>query len=333
MIKSSIFIFLCAVTNLISSPASVVVIGGGPSGLGAAIEAKKSGADVVLIEKRNAYTRQNALFLYTVTLELLDRWGGQIPLMEELEFKGERRGFVLIKDLEESLSSLVDALGVRRIQGEFIGFSQNPFEAIIKTNEGTEFLSYDVLVGADGMHSKTREALAINTYSFGQAIGGVSMIKATNPEKLITAEIKSHPEAFVKKVCVPSATIIFIQNHPSMPLKELNSSEMVRLTSEIGWNEEAIKMERESLVHLENILISLQRATHFSDHKRSVILLGDAAATASFYHGTGVNFSFKTTQAARDFFENWPQDRAFEQFNQAMEVEVDKLLETSLPLF
>ena len=64
------------------------------------------------MEKRAAYTRQNASFLYTVTLELFERWNAPIPFMEELEFRGERRGVVLIKDLEEGLTHLALILTV-----------------------------------------------------------------------------------------------------------------------------------------------------------------------------------------------------------------------------
>jgi hypothetical protein len=45
-------------------------------------------------------------------LELFERWNAPIPFMEELEFRGERRGVVLIKDLEEGLTHLALILTV-----------------------------------------------------------------------------------------------------------------------------------------------------------------------------------------------------------------------------
>ncbi len=325
--------FFSSIANLVSSPISVIVIGGGPTGLGAAIEAKEAGSDVILVEKRSTYTRQNTLFLYPKTLEILAYWNADIPLMERLEFKGERRGFVLIKDLEESLSARADELGVQRIQGEFMDFLENSHTVIIHTESGNAQLHYDVLVGADGSHSKVREKLGIGSSSLGEARGGIAMVPAENPEGKITAEIQSHVHVIAKRVCVPSATILFMQNQPDTPTQNFSRNEMIRLASEMGWQEEAMKIEDGGLFEIENIFIPLQRSVAFSDPARDVILLGDAAAAASFYQGTGANFSFKTTQLAKDFFANWPHRQPYEQFNRDMETEVNGLIATSLPLF
>ena len=325
--------FLLAVIHLTANPSSILVIGGGPTGLGAAIEARKSGADVILVEKRDTYTRQTTLFLYTVTLELFEKWNVPIPLMEELEFKGERRGFVFTKDLETSLAHRADTLGVQRIQGEFIDFIKGSHTAIVQTADGNKYFPYDILVGADGTHSRVREKLGIACHSLGKSIGGISIVPAINSEKKIAVEIQPHTEVFAKKVSVPSATILFIQNKPDTPFKSLNSNEMIRFASEVGWQEEAMKMEMGNLFTIENIPIYLQRAATFSDSIQGVILLGDAASSASFYQGTGANFSFKTIQLARELFRNWQKEDTYAQFNHDMEIEATKLINISLPLF
>jgi len=325
--------FLLGFANLTASPSSVIVIGGGPTGLGAAIEARKAGAEVILVEKRDEYTRQNTLFLYTVTLELFEKWNARILRMEELEFRGERRGFVLIKDLETSLAQRADELGIQRIQGEFIDFVEDSHTAVIQTSHGNKLLPYDVLVGADGTHSRVREKLGIACHSLGESTGGISMVPAINLENKIIAEIQPHAEVFAKKVFVPFATILFIQHKSGAFLKNLNLNEMIQFVSEVGWHEEAMKMEAGSLFNLENIPVCLQRAAVFSDSVQGVILLGDAASSASFYQGTGVNFSFKTTQLAGELFRNWPQEESYERFNCDMEIEVAGLIDSSLPLF
>jgi len=329
----SFLFFLLGFGHLIACPSSVVVIGGGPTGLGAAIEARQAGAEVILVEKRDEYTRHNTLFLYPVALDLFEKWNAQIPLMEPLELKGERRGFVLIKDLETSLALRADALGIQRIHGEFIDFVPGSQSVIIHTAEGEKFLSYDLLVGADGVHSRVREKLGIDCHALGESIGGIAMVPGINLEKNILIDIQPHAEVFVKKVCIPSATILFLQYQPRTSVQTLVLSDMIRFSSEVGWQEEAKKMEAGSLLTMESIPICLQRATAFSDSGRGVILLGDAAGAASFYQGKGANFSFKTIQLAGKLFQSWPHEQAYEQFHHDMEVEVGELIKTSLPLF
>ena len=328
----SVFLLIKAV-NLMACPSSVLVIGGGPTGLGAALEARKAGSNVILVEKRNAYTRQNTLFLYPVALDLFEKWNAPIFLMEELEFQGERRGFVLIKDLEKGLAHRADLLGIQRIQGEFIDFIEDSHTAIIQTVDGNKFFSYDVLVGADGTHSRVREKLGIACHSLGESTGGISVIPTIHSEKKIIVEIQPHAEVFTKKVSTPSSTIVFIQNRPATFFKNLSSNEMIRFASEVGWQEDAMKMEEECLFNIENIPVHLQRATAFSDPIQGVILLGEAASSASFYQGKGANFSFKTVQIAGELFRNWLQEEAYERFNHDMEIEVTELINTNLPLF
>lgn len=324
--------FFAAVGNLISQPSSVIVIGGGPTGLGAAIEAKKAGFEVILVEKRSSYTRLNTLFLEKAVLELFEEWNAPIPLLQELKLKGERRGFVLIKDLEEALSYRAYALGIHRIVGEFIDFAEDKRAAIIQTEKGKELFPYDILVGADGTHSRVRERLKIDCPSLAEAVGTVSMISALNPPEDIIVETKPHEKAFVKRVLIPSATVLFVQNRPGISL-DLNVSEAIRIISEAGWEEDAAKMTECPILEQENIPINLQRSFAFSDLEKEVILLGDAAAVASFYQGQGANFSFKTIRIAKELFCSWPKEGSYESFNDAMQTEVEKLINISLPLF
>ena len=159
------------------------------------------------------------------------------------------------------------------------------------------------------------------------------MISAINPGKEIVVEIQPHAEVFAKKVSIPSATVLFIQNHPGTSFQTLSLNEMIRYVSEVGWQEEAMKMEKGSFFYMENVPIYLQQATAFLDPVRDVILLGDAASVSSFYQGKGANFSFKTIQLAGELFRSWPHEKAYEQFQHDMEIEVNGLIKANLPLF
>ena len=88
------------------------------------------------------------------------------------------------------------------------------------------------------------------------------MVPAINPEGILSVEFKPHDEMFVKKVYVPYATILFLQNRPAS-LKNLTLKEMIGYISEAGWEEDAMKMEKRDCITLENIPIYLQRVNFF----------------------------------------------------------------------
>lgn len=317
-----------------TKPLSVLVIGGGPTGLATAIEAHLAGADVTIVEKRDAYTRQNTLFLYTATLELFDKWGVAVPAMQELYFREQRRGFALIKDLENSLATRVHELGISRIQGEFTDFVENELAAVIQTSKGEIRIPYDILVGADGTHSKVRDTLNIPCSYFGEAIAGVAMIPATNAEKKIGVEIGKYEAVFAKRVTTPYATVLLMQNRPGVAIEEITKNELAKFAFENGWQEDAWKIETAGILYIENIAISLQRALAFCHPSKKVILVGDTAGSASFYQGMGANYSFKTAEFAGDFFKQWKSTPdAYDSFNQKMETATQKLIEDSQPLF
>ncbi len=311
---------------------TVMIIGGGPTGLGAAIEARMAGLEVILVEKRECYSRQNTMSLSAGTLELFEKWNATIPLLEDLDFNGTRRGFLLLKDLEDGLALHADLLGVQRMRGEFIDFAEQTRSAIIQTERGNEILNYDILVGADGLHSRVREKLKIDCQLLNQTLGGVCMVQSHNPVGELSVEFQPHNDLFAKKVCVPNATVLFFQNRP-FALKNLSLDQMTLFASELGWRQEAMKMGKESCIALENIPIYLQRAIAFSDPLRGVIILGDAASTASFFTGSGVNYCFKTTEIAGELFRTLHQENSFEQFNQNMEKEVECFIQMNLPYF
>jgi len=312
---------------------SVVVVGGGPTGLASAIEAHNAGASVTIIEKRSAYTRENTLFLYTVTLEMFDRWQVSIPALQELYFREQRRGFVLIKDLEECLAIKVDELGIQKLQGEFIGFVPGEKTAIVHTATGEVLLAYDVLVGADGMHSRVREKLGISCTYFGDGIAAVVMVPATNEEGVIGVEFGNHPLVFSKKITIPEANVILMQNRQGMDVANITKQDLASFSHENGWIEDRRKIDSEAILHIDNIVVPLQHANSFSHRLQSVILVGDAAASASFFQGMGANYSFRTAEFAGAFIKAFPSDEAYDVFNQQMEMATKTLMDDSMPLF
>ncbi len=136
------FVLLFQTSFCNASPLSIAVIGGGPAGLSAAIQASLLGADVTVIEKRETYTRNNILFLHATSLDSFDQWDVEIPQVEILSLQGQKRGFVLIKDLEEALRKRASDLGIKIIHGTFEDFESAEKSIAITTAPKVLYKSY-----------------------------------------------------------------------------------------------------------------------------------------------------------------------------------------------
>ena len=323
-----LFALLCNL-SLFADPLSVLVIGGGPAGLATAIEAKANGCVVTVVEKRESYTRPQCLFLVDSSLKLLEKWRVNPPQMRIAELDdGSLMGFVQIKHLEEELEKRARELGVKKICGEFQGFESNQTAIILTPNKNACILSYDILVGADGSHSHVREALALKKNCLGTAVGASALIPDVtdrSTELDISPAIKIEG-GFLKRIKVPSASLIFVQFPQRASISDLQKSIEAQ-----GWK---TLSENKALV-LADIEVSLHQAQTFSSEKKSAILVGDAAATASFFQGMGANTALKTAEAAGRFFQEMQTDpkTAFHNFNQTMKETTDALIEDSAFLF
>lgn len=332
-ILTLIVLCVCGICAAEEKPLKVVVIGGGPTGLSAAIEAKAAGADVVVVEKRDQYTRENTLFLPSGSLALLEKWGAMVPKMQRLFLKEEKRGFVLIKDLEEDLAKRVHELGILVLRGEFKDFVDAEKLAVIDCSGEKIELPYDILVGADGMHSRVREKLGISISCLAQGICSAAMVAARNTENMIGCDNRQNEEIFIKKITIPFASVLLMQNKPNQNLESIGKNDLIKYSREMGWLEEADLIAAGSAWILENVPVCLQRAAVFSDRQRSAILLGEAAGCTTYYRGNGAHYSFKTVAFAGDFFQHFYEENAFDSFDLNMEKEIDEFIQESRSLF
>lgn len=318
-------------------PLSVVIVGGGPAGLATAIEAQTLGADVTIIEKREVYIRIQRLFLLDSTLNLFEKWGVSVPEMHVTDIgMGKKEGFVKIKYLEQALENRAKELGIKKIQGEFMGIKGDEKILIYAQDEAHE-LPYDILVGADGAHSRVRDSLGIRPRCFGTAKAALAFIECEDFRGEDNEELVKKSDLYTVRISVPSLRIIFIQTFTNSfkSGQRISLKKLEQTTRECGWLQEAdciLQGKAETSLDIE---VRLQQARAFSDEKRSAIIVGDAAASASFFLGNGVNTAFLSSALAGDFFRRISEqdEDAYLIFNQKMQEITDKLINESHYLF
>jgi 2-polyprenyl-6-methoxyphenol hydroxylase-like FAD-dependent oxidoreductase len=315
-----------------AKPTSVLVIGGGPAGLATAIEAWENGADVTIVEKRNVYSRPQVVFLLDDSITLLEKWKVDVPKMRIADLRENGKlGFVSINHLEEALARRTAELGIKAINGEFHRLDQK--QAVIKSRGREIHIPYDVLVAADGMHSPVRNELEIPCHCLGKAMGIWTAIIFNDPaEKFEISPAIEKKGFFVRKMSVSQASVIFTQ---SSVIEKISPKEFAALVRDCGWEREAEAIAESKAKIFDGIEIALQQACTFSSENKSAILVGDAAATASFFQGLGANTAFKTASITGEFFKKLKADDedAYHFFNQKMKEVTDSLIEDSKFLF
>lgn len=324
---------------------SVLIIGGGPAGLATAIEAHQQGANVTIVEKRSSYTRMQMVFLIESSLELLEKWQVSVPNMHIIDFDiGEKMGFIKISDLEMGLNERVKELGIKRVHGEFIAFSEKGLRVGSAVERLIFDFPYDIVVAADGVHSHVRAELGIQCKKIGEASGtwACSIFPDFSGE-LDISEFIFRPNYVLRRISMPHASLILMQsnvNH-AVPIR-FSVNTLIADALDCGWFKEAEVIASGQGTIVSNIEIVFQQAQHYSHKAKKAILVGDAAATASFFHGMGVNTALKTAVHAGDFFKELrcDIDGTYNIFNERMQTTTDDLIhycefllpmQTSLP--
>lgn len=132
---------------------------------------------------------------------------------------------------------------------------------------------------------------------------------------------------------MPSFSLFFIQSFPNV-LESISRKDLELAARDCGW-QEAADLITEGKVVFENIPVFLLQAKDFSSPKLSAIIVGDAAACASFYQGMGANTALKTAVLAGDLIQKLQarEEDAYDTFDQMMKETTDELIHESLFLF
>jgi 2-polyprenyl-6-methoxyphenol hydroxylase-like FAD-dependent oxidoreductase len=252
--------------------------------------------------------------------------------MQVITIRDQGIGILHINHLEEQLEKRTRELGVKKIIGTFQNFKSKRLAIITEPNKKEIALPYDIIVGADGTHSHMRETLGIAIHDMGTALGaGAGIIMDANATEIDISPTLKYEDGFVRRFKIPGACIVFTQSP-----QEGSKTFMQKALEAQGWDAEARALDDiEKPFFFENVPIYLQQAHAFSSEKKAAILVGDAAASASFFHGRGANTAFKTAWIAGQFFKDIQKKNktAFSDFNQAMKEATDELIEFSASLF
>lgn len=305
-----LIILICLWIPLLAWGQKVVIVGGGPAGLATAIEASGTGNEVLVIEKRSSYTRKQTLFLTDTTHALLAKW--------EIADPGP---WIRICTLEEALAARAQQLGVHFIEDEAIALKPGVVETPSRS------LTYDVLVAADGAHSTLRSQLDIDIDHYGSAIGSIVITDtpANNP-----VETHEHNGTFIRKLDGGGRLSILFAQHPE-GLSQAAFAHYMRLA---GWETDAdLLTSNKALAYIPSIPVTLQQATRFSDRTHRVLIVGDAAASASFFEGLGANTALLSATHAGACIQQECTAPALEEFEHAMRHTTDALIDANGYLF
>ncbi len=252
------------------------------------------------------------------------------PNSPNLTERGINVGIVPIHFLEEGLKKRAVALGVKTIHAEFIRLENK--NAIVCVQSDEQKVPYDVLVAADGAHSRARKELGISSTSFGKAVGIWTSMLFSEPQEFSISEPIEKDSFFIKKISFGPVSIAFAQTSAK---DRISPQEFEKIVRGCEWKKEADRMAEGTARVSDHFEVVLQQAESFAKEERCAIMVGDASAAASFFQGLGANTALKTARIAGNFFNQLKTDKenAYRCFNKDMKTETDLLIEDSMFLF
>jgi 2-octaprenyl-6-methoxyphenol hydroxylase len=308
----------CPDMNDISSTYDVAVVGGGPTGLAAAIAVAQSGANTVLIARRLPYAdnRTTALLGESIDfLKSLEVWQGlgdkaaELRVMRlvddtgrlirapEVRFSCDEIGLetfgynienrVLVAALEERAATLVN---LRRIDDEAGQISCREDAVDIRLAGGGS-LSARLVVGADGRHSLCREAAGISVSRRELRQSALTFnIRHSRPHQNISTEFHTSqgPCVFVPLPGERSSVVWVAEPKEADRLMALGDDEMsaaaeARSHSILG------KLQVEPGRNL--FPLAIEQPRHFA--KARIVLVGEAAHVLPPIGAQGLNMGLR----------------------------------------
>lgn len=278
-----------------STDADLIIVGGGPVGLAAAIEARLAGLSVALVEARDgAIDKACGEGLMPGAVPMLDHLGvhpAGMPLrgvsyrdgkhVADYRFRDGSGLGVRRLELHRALTDRADALGVRRVYEKVTELSQDA------TGVSVAGLRGSWLLGADGLHSSVRRLAGLEAAPGRLKRYGLRRHFAVEPwSDLIEVHWANGIEAYVTPVAPDVVGVAILGN------KGLDFDDAIAGIPELAGH--LTGATRASVLRGAGPL--RQRATKPGSGR--VLLVGDASGYVDAITGEGLRLGFEQARVA-----------------------------------
>jgi 2-polyprenyl-6-methoxyphenol hydroxylase-like FAD-dependent oxidoreductase len=292
----------------------VLIVGAGPTGMTAAIELKRLGMDVRVIDKSDHLARYSqALVLQARTLEQLQRCGlaeeaiargrklneakfyseGKLIVDFKLDHMDGRYPFALFlpqSETEKLLNECMESLGVRTERGvELLELKQDPhLHAMLRQPDGrTEEITPRWVIGADGAHSTVREKMGVAFEGGGVGLsfflGDCEIEGPDVPGDELSLHVRDGDVLFMGRLSDRIVRLIVATHEQqSEENREITIEDLQRAVDRIG-----ARVKIRSAEWLTPFHVNDRQAKHY--RMGNVFLAGDASHIHSPVGGQGMN--------------------------------------------
>jgi 2-polyprenyl-6-methoxyphenol hydroxylase-like FAD-dependent oxidoreductase len=292
----------------------ILIVGAGPTGMTAAIELKRAGMDVRIVDKSDHLARYSqALVVQARTLEQFQRYGlaaemlahgrklseakfyseGKLIVDFKLDKMESRYPFALFipqSETEKVLNTFMESLGVRTERCvELVSLIQDPhLRATLRHPDGrTEEISPRWVIGCDGAHSSVREQTRTAFEGGGVGLsfylGDCEVEGEDVPEDELSLHVHHGDVLFMARMSDRIVRLIAALHDPSANAKqEIAVDDLQRIVDHIG-----VRVKIKSTEWLTPFHVNDRQAKHY--RIGNVFLAGDASHIHSPVGGQGMN--------------------------------------------
>ncbi|MGA7243106.1 MAG: FAD-dependent monooxygenase [Terracidiphilus sp.] len=293
----------------------ILIVGAGPTGMTAAIELKRAGMDVRIIDKSDHMAQYSqALVVQARTLEQFQRYGiadeaiargrrlreakfyseGKLIVDFTLDGVESRYPFALFlpqSETEALLNSYMESLGVKAERNvELVSLRQDSeIQATIRHADGrTEDLAPRWVIGSDGAHSAVREKMGVpfegGRVAISFFLADVEISGADAPKDELSLHVSRGDVVFMGRLSDRIVRLIVaLHEQPQIDEKrDLTVEDFQRMVDRVG-----VQIQVHSAEWMTPFHVTDRQAKHY--RIGNVFLAGDASHIHSPVGGQGMN--------------------------------------------